>query len=254
MPLVGLKCGKCLQDVDVDHFAPDRCLYCPEALAKAVLQSSANRPLGWSVTMIQGSIREHILKQERNYRVDPVKHMSMELGTAMHGVLGRYDYPDNQGRAQRYYGSILGLAVSGEPDLVSFHENIIADYKFTGGLFRIKTSDLKHRIQVSLYAELARQQDGLEVKHGVLYYGGFGQKMLTFKFDIIPLEECLDWKVDRVRTLRDNIELIKKYELGNMGMADIPCGCQDTYFGPVCKADRYCDVSSECRALDEIPF
>jgi len=210
--------------------------------------------------MIQGSIREHILKQEKNYRVDPVKHMSMELGTAMHGVLGRYDYPKHEGRAVRYYGSILGLAVSGEPDLVSNDETIIADYKFTGGLFRIKTSDLKHRIQVSLYAELARQQDGLNIEHGVLYYGGFGQKMLTFKFDIIPLNDCLDWKVDRVRTLRDNIELIKKYEdratgeAIKVGISDIPCGCQDTYFGPVCKADRYCDVSSECRALDEIPF
>ena len=254
MPLVGLRCGKCLEDVGVEHFGPDRCLHCPEALAKTVLKGGEHRPLGWSVTMIQGSVREHILKAERNYRVDPVKHMSMELGTAMHGVLGWHDYPLNKGRAPRYYGKILGLAVSGEPDLVSIQEDIIGDYKFTGGLFRMKTSDIKHRVQVSLYAELARQQDGLDIKQGVLYYGGFGQKMLVFKFDIIPLSECLDWKVDKKRTLRDNIELIKAYEAEEIGLCDIPCGCKDIFFGPVCKADRYCDVAEECRKVDGVPF
>jgi CRISPR/Cas system-associated exonuclease Cas4 (RecB family) len=233
-----------------DHFGMDKCLYCPRSMAEVVM-AGQDRPAGWSVTMVQGSIREAILKKEIDYRVDPVTHMSMELGTAMHGVLGYKDFPAS-GRAPRMYGKIHGLSISGEPDLMNDHT--IGDYKFTGGLFRIKHADIKHKVQVSLYAELAKQMFGQKIDTGVLYYGGFGQRMLTFKFPIMSVDECLVSSVDRERTLATNFDLARRYEYGDLKVEDIPCGCKDTFFGPVCKAERYCDVSRECRALDGVPF
>lgn len=252
MPMVGLKCGKCLKDVDVDHFGPQKCLHVPRAMAEQVLVDQRDRPEGWTVTMVQGSIREHIIKKTQPYRIDPVKHMSMQLGTSQHAMLGWHDYPVI-GKSHRYHGTISGLKLSGEPDLWEGGDDV-ADYKFTGSLFRMKGPKYEHRVQVSLYAELIEQQTGVRPTNGVLYYGGFGQSMKNFRFDIIPLEECLDSKVDRVRTLLDNIILAREYEEGRLKLDDIPCGCKEVFFGKASKADNYCDVSLQCRELEGSVF
>jgi hypothetical protein len=100
-------------------------------------------------------------------------------------------------------------------------------------------------LQVSLYAEMARQTAGLEITKGRIWYM-FGSKHVPCDFEIIPLEGILpstvcssDWTVGRL--LQDTSNLLQN--VGSWKQA--PTYGESMYFGAN-TACSYCPVKEFC--------
>jgi len=246
MPVVGLLCKTHAEEVQPDHFGLGKCMYVPKAMATDVMEKDKDRPNGWSVTNLLGSVREVAILRFLDVVVDPLHWFKMQKGTAIHQWLEKRD-----GYQPRFFGEISGLQISGVPDLISSAPTRIGDYK--SGRPPHTMAYKENIVQVSLYAELIRQSP-LKWNLGmydIIYLGG--NQPVTHSGPLMTLTECLDYEVATDVTVANNIEMCK--EIDKLiasglhpkdailaGTFDRPCVCARIKYGKYTKAERYCPV------------
>lgn len=256
MPLAGLLCPQHGELLDSDdaicaHFGLDDCLHVPRAQALYVYHANDKRPVGvdkWSTTeVIDHSIRRQMLQKCIDYYVDPVKHMSMMTGQAVHKLFEGFDNWSRDGADfKRFYGTLGGFNISGETDVRG--RRTLGDYKWTGSLRWLNEAKFPHILQLSIYASLLRQ-NGQDYDKGVIYYGGFGQQLKAFRVNLLTDSAILDANVnEKGESVRQNIEAVKAWDGTKDNIYGV-CGCDWMHFGKEKASVKYCDVVEECREL-----
>ena len=266
----GLICPIHAQGVQPDHFGAGRCIHTTEPDAMAVL-NEPDRPLGWTVTELLGSVREAAINKFLDVCVDPNFYHEAHNGTAIHEWMEHWT-----GIQPRYFGEIDGLAVSGLPDHIRLppkdegRPRIIVDWK--GKPPYPREARPSNIVQVSMYVHLmSENKEGRPppTHYQICYKNAPAPVWLPEEpAEVWSIDQCLDhvvaelpetWHGSKVVTVRDNIDMAKSIDAmmakkvpaidairvstpGVAGEPTAPCVCAVQMLGRVSKMDRYCAV------------
>ncbi len=144
MPMQGFICH-----VTGDRVAPETCLTCSQAggleaedglfcpfappIIKGLIESNQPRDLmGYSATELAGCPRGVILKEREAYHVKPAQAYWAFRGQLAHGIVERAERDHAQVIVeQRYFATLNGILLTGQPDVVYTDRGLLVDYKTT---------------------------------------------------------------------------------------------------------------------------
>ena len=253
MPITGWLCPSCNATVPLDHFETNEVCggVVAPAFAAHVLASDRERHGGEPTvhtTDVLGCPRKTAIAWQENVAVDPLKSTATFRGTGGHAILAA-NAPKACLPELPLQGLIDGVRMVGTADVVWPGRGLIEDYKFPNDFGASKRAKegvgLEHVLQVSLYAEMVRQDRGVEITKGRIWYM-FGSKHVPCDFEIIPLEGILpttvcssDWTVSKL--LHDTSDLLAKPG----AWKDAPLYGETMYFGANTACD-YCPFKPMC--------
>lgn len=259
MPITALRCPNCLLPQPFDHFEGTACGdrihpdYIAAVLADRVGKADRVGRIGVSDAL--SCPRRKVLSETESLVVDVLAFNAPLTGTAWHSLLQTYSAEQAQCEV-KVAGMIGGIGLTGHIDRVRIvgDKIILDDHKHTNdysfGYLRGKAGgppgEMKpeHECQISLYAELYRQQNDVSPAYGVIWNhataGGFEPRRVNFW----TLIRCLDFKpfggdytvMDLLIQVRDGIA---------QGWKSLPLAGESMTFGTrdMCS---YCAVRDVC--------
>ena len=252
MPITAWNCPECKRVQPLDHYdsgGPCSLTIHPD-FAQAVLDDHLDKAdKAWpSVTQGLGCPRKSAILRSADVAVNPLDLNAPLTGTAWHKLVGQ----TGAWSELPVKGQIAGLTISGTIDrLRSLADNrvVIEDWKHTNDFSRKYLVDAKpeHVVQISLYAELVRQQLNLSPAAGIIWYHFASSPGLVPKaVELWPVERCLayhpydcDWSVGQL------FEMVAEYDQQGGRWQDLPLVGQTIKFGGKTGCD-YCEVRSTC--------
>lgn len=206
MPITRWTCPTCRQVVSLDHFAHSDCGVHPDYAAAVLADRKAqNERTGVRVSNGLSCPRKAAILAQEDVAVDPLGMLSPLKGTAWHALMESAAgsvHPAGLGTEIEVAGELGGIPVTGKIDRVRIVAGRLVgeDWK-TGSDFRIKfikpsaksptaCAPLEYRVQLSLYAELYRQQFG-RAWDGATIWWAFSNDMWPESIEILDVETCL---------------------------------------------------------------
>lgn len=266
MPITQWSCPACGEVVALDHFATTSCggVVHPDYAAAVLADREAQEGReGVRVSMASSCPRKAAIMAAQDVAVDPLGMLSPLKGTAWHGLMQYAADMDVQARPEGVGAEVLvqgelgGVPVSGRIDRVLVREGKIIgqDWK-TGSDFRVKfikpsakspdaRSPVEYQVQLSLYADLYRQQFGKQWDSAEIWWA-FSGDMWRESVAIMSVEDCLN------HTPNDCgftvLQLLKQADAATSGAvqwSDLPMVGQAIKFGSKTGCD-YCPVRTPC--------
>jgi len=202
MPIAKWYCARCKADVALDHFATTECgetAVHPDYAAAILGDRDSQHTKGAvRVTHGLGCPRRAVIEHVEDYAVDPLDCNAMLTGTAWHAMMERYGQPNRVEVAVTGVVETDGrdIRVAGKSDYL--YRQTVQDHKHVGDdKLRYKLKDgatPEHRVQLSLYAELASQSGHERPTKGVIWYhtSKAGKDALTpMPVELMPIDEAL---------------------------------------------------------------
>lgn len=269
MPLVGFTCPICKKQVPLDHYAqngPCSLRIHPDYVAAVVKdRKEQEKKTGVRVTMGLGCPRKYAIVAQEDTYPDPLAFNSPLGGTGWHALMDQGNDGKGIGCEIEVSGELVGVPLTGQIDRVreANGQLRVEDWK-TGSDFRIRylkpsnqnpkaSGPVEYRIQVSLYAELYRQQFSRKPDVGAINWR-FSSDMWVEEFELITLESCLNHQPNEcgytVAQLLHQAAAVQ----ADKSWRELPLVGETIKFGTKSGCD-YCDVVDICKtAARGAPF
>lgn len=271
MPITQWHCPQCQADVPLNHFETCTAVHVDYAAAILADRAAQENRTGLRVSMASSCPRKSAIIATEDVAVDPLSYLTAMRGTAWHAVMedgaGLFSADDGIGPEILVEGVIAGLPISGKIDRVLERNGklIGQDHKtgkdaravfIRGGKSYGKQiagsgAPMEYRIQLSMYAELYRQQFGRAWDAAEIWWT-FSAEHWREPVDIIPIEQCLAW---RPYDGEFTVEEILKQAVGGASWKELPLVGREFHFGPKFTGCDYCEVRDRCwTEHDGAPF
>lgn len=199
-------CPSCKCKVPLDHF--ESCSAVHQDYAAAVLADRAAQRGGVRVSSGLGCPRKHAILTTEDVAVDPLSMLTAMKGTAWHAMLEKAvtEQGDGVGAEIEVAGVLGGIPVTGRIDRVRYvsgklqgedHKTgkdaravFIRGGKSYGKQVAPQGSPLEYRVQLSIYAELYRQQFDRSWDSAAINWF-FSAEAWSEPVAIIPIDQCL---------------------------------------------------------------
>ena len=282
MPITKWWCGAHKAEVPLDHF--EHCTYCHPDFAAAILADRAGQAerTGVRVSSASSCPRKYALLATEDVAVDPLSYLQVTKGTAWHKVMengakeGNLDTlascleGDVVGAEISVAGEIAGIALTGTIDRVLVRDGLLIgqDHKtgkdarevfIRGGKSYGKEragqgAPIEYKIQLSIYAELYRQQFGRSWDSAEIWWTLLNHFCEPIK--IMSVDECLlHHPNDSEFTVGDILAQAQLVADGAVKWKDLPLVGKTFKFGPKFTGCDYCEVRDKCWVADSgAPF
>ncbi len=263
MPIVGWACPACNKRVPLDHYATSPCgLAIHPSYANALLRDRAepHHTVGTTVTSGLGCPRSRALENDADAElwVNPLDYNALLIGQAWDRFV--------VGNKLVVQGEIEGIKIAGELDDVSIIDGqlTISDWKHSNNnaqrflkkeIAEGKGAAVKYeyRIQTSIYAELYRQQEGVQPTRGMVWnhYSGAASSsntvLIPLLYDLIPLADCLAYRPygGDYTVLELYAQTAQLYGEEPVKWSELPLVGETMAFGAKSYCD-YCQVRDKC--------
>ena len=261
MPIIGWFCPSCCRPVPFDHFEGTACGGVHPDYAAAMLtdireheEKREGREEGLiGVSYGIGCPRSKAIASTIDIYVNPLEWNSMMTGKAWHSVMERGCNNPELAEVE-VKGEIEGFKLTGFIDRIRMTETgrVIEDWKHTNDYARKGIASLtepkpEHMVQLSIYAELHKQQFNLPVDNAIVWYhfSSGTPPMIPLRSSVWPIEKCLDfhpfggdWSV---RELYQQMAA----SIAGKDWRELPLVGESQLFGTKNHCD-YCDVRMVC--------
>jgi len=290
MPITQWLCPSCKQAVPLDHFATTSCGavvhpdYAAAVLADRDLQSERG---GVRVSMGLGCVRKAAIMTAEDVAVDPLGMLTPLKGTAWHSLMevacfkqtlavlpdelaGAVEMPQGVGAEIDVAGELAGIRVTGKIDRVRYIDGKLVgeDHKtgkdsravyIRGGRFgkrviEAQGAPTEYKVQLSLYAELYRQQFGHAWDAAAIWWA-FSDAMWSEPVAIMSVEAALAHQpYDCGYSVEQLLHQANMVATGAVKWSDLPLVGKSIQFGTKSGCD-YCAVRDTCwTESDGAPF
>lgn len=250
--ICNVECGG--REVSLDHFQKTDCgLRVHPDYANAVLNSRNGHYVRGvvEVSMGLGCPRSSAIQQAKSYACDPLSQNAPETGTAWHAHM-EANSVDRENCEVRLTGAIEGIQITGKTDRLHPERGIILDWKHQNdwaAKWNAEKAKPEHRVQVSVYGELARQTRGVEFTTGVVlyHYSQGGKKAVqAHSFSLLPVAEALGHRpYSGEYSVRELYKQAEEHFVGGRSWQELPLAGESMRFGDNTACD-YCAVRELC--------
>lgn len=273
-------CGVHKTAVPLDHF--EHCTYCHPDFAAAILADRAvqSERTGVRVSSASACPRKYAILASEDVAVDPLSYLQVTKGTAWHKVMETGAGQPNAigttvvkggsatvnlegmiGAELSVAGEIAGIPLTGTIDRVLLRDGKLVgqDHK-TGkdarevfirggksyGKDRVgQGAPIEYKIQLSIYAELYRQQFGRAWDSAEIWWTLLNH--FVEPIEILSIEKCLmHHPYDSEFTVGDILAQAQLVADGAVRWQDLPMVGQSFHFGSKFDGCSYCEVKDRC--------
>jgi len=263
MPIAKFLCPGCGgREVELDHFEKSECgiTHVHPDYARALLNDRDNQYVSGAVRVTNGlgCPRRAAIEEHENFAINPLDANAMLTGTAIHSMMEAGGEP---GLVEvELAGEVDGVRINGKCDRlrpVNGDRVLIEDWKHVNDFaVRYLLQDgpkPEHRVQLSIYRELAAQSfKPVPTEGRIWYHSSTGGKnaLIPMKVELLPIREALDHHPYGCEFTVS--ELYQQAHDGITGIRDwreLPLAGQSQSFGAK-SACSYCSVYNVCSEAD----
>ena len=270
MPITKWWCGAHQAEVPLDHF--NHCTHVHPDFTAAILadrEVQADRT-GVRVSSASACPRKYAILAQEDVAVDPLSFLQAMKGTAWHAVMeaGADESTDISGLKDDLLGAeisvageIAGIPLTGTIDRVlvrdgklvgqdhktgkDAREVFIRGGKSYGKVMKGQGAPIEYKIQLSIYAELYRQQTGQAWDSAEIWWTLLNH--WCEPVEIIGVEQCLaHHPYDSEFTVGEILAQAQQVADGAIKWEDLPLVGKTFKFGPKFTGCDYCEVRDRC--------
>lgn len=271
MPITDWWCAAHKAEVPLDHF--EHCTYCHPDFTAAILTDRAIQAdrSGVRVSSASACPRKYAILATEDVAVDPLSFLQAMKGTAWHAMMEESVYqqvadkneplPNGTGAEIRVAGEIAGITLTGTIDRVLLRDGkligqdiktgkdarevFIRGGKSYGKVMTGQGAPIEYKIQLSIYAELYRQQFGQAWDAAEIWWTLLNHWCEPVA--IIPVEQCLaHHPYDSEFTIAEILAQAQQVADGAVKWQDLPLVGKTFAFGPKFTGCDYCEVRDKC--------